>query len=315
MGYHPRIEASNVATFQTTRARNSELWFVRNRALEEATLGYLAKYRKRYNVTLYAFAIEGNHNQFPALFPECNRAHFMRDLNSSIARAVPRYTPSYTGGRFWQRRYSAEYLPGYEDIEEYFFYTVLQAILDGHVQKISECPSYNCFHDAVYGIKRTFKVMNWKAYYEKKRWCKNVSKKDFVEEVTLEYERLPGYESLSQSEYAKLMHEKLERRRQEILEKRRREGKTCGNGEHLKRVTPGSLPRRTKTSTINTHRPRVLSVCDKRRAACRKWYFEHYYEFKEASALYREGSEAAFPPGMYKPPKFTCRYVVSGVDF
>lgn len=57
----------------TLRSRASRLWFVNNSALEEAILGYLAKFRERYTVKLYAFAIEGNHLQGPAhppLFPQ-----------------------------------------------------------------------------------------------------------------------------------------------------------------------------------------------------------------------------------------------------
>ena len=34
MGYHPRIECKKVTTFQTTRSRCSELWFVNNKELE-----------------------------------------------------------------------------------------------------------------------------------------------------------------------------------------------------------------------------------------------------------------------------------------
>ena len=311
MGYHPRIETTNVATFQTTRCKNSELWFVNNEPLEEAILGYLAKYSKRYDVSLYAFALEGNHSQFPALFSNCNRSHFMRDLNSNVARAVPRYVPSFDGGRLWGRRYSAESLPGNEDVEEWFFYTVLQAVNDGHVQKISQYPGYNCFHDAIYGIKRTFKVMNWTRYNEAKRWSKSVNQKDFEEEFTLDYKRLPGYEHLSQSKYARIMQEKLEKRRAEIVKKRLEKGLPVHNGEHLKDTKPGDRPMRTKTSTRNSHRPRVLSICDKRRAECKAWYFQKYYDFKDASLAYRTSDPTVeFPPGMYKPPVFTCTYEV-----
>jgi len=240
----------------------------------------------------------------------------MRDLNSSIARAVPRYAPAYTGGRLWERRYSAEFLPGSEDIEEWFFYTVLQAVNDGHVEKISQYPGYNCFHDAVYGIKRTFKVMNWTAFNERRRWKKNVCAKDFIEEVTLEYKRLPGYEHLTQKEYAKLMHEKLEQRRLAILEKRRLEGKSNGRGEHLRQIHPGSRPKNTKTSTLKSHRPRVLSICNVRRAKCKAWYFKQHFEFKDASLRYRRGDlTVIFPPGMFRPPSFTIEHTVPREHF
>ena len=150
MCYHPRIESSEVGWFQTSRSRNSELWFINNKPLEQATLGYLAKYAQRYDVKLYAFAIEGNHVQYPALFSKCNRADFTRDLNSSVARAIPRYCKDYPGGTFWARRYSSEVVP-FEDLEQQFFYTVLQPVQDGLVEKLSEYPGYNCFHAGLVG--------------------------------------------------------------------------------------------------------------------------------------------------------------------
>ncbi len=81
MGYHPRIECKKITTFQTTRSRCSELWFVNNQTLEQEILGYAAKYAARYKVKLYTMAIEGNHIQFPTRFPKANWAHFMRDFN------------------------------------------------------------------------------------------------------------------------------------------------------------------------------------------------------------------------------------------
>jgi hypothetical protein len=98
MAYHPRIECREIPSFQTSRARNSELWFVNKPELENAILGYAARYSTRYEVKLYALAVEGNHIQKVAGFPKGNRAYFMRDFNSAVARAVPRYQSDYSGG-------------------------------------------------------------------------------------------------------------------------------------------------------------------------------------------------------------------------
>jgi putative transposase len=302
MGYHPRIESKDKASFLTTRTLQSRLWFINNPELEDAILGYAAKFADRYSAKLYAFAIEGNHLHGPALFPKCNRADFMRDLNSCAARAVPRYTKEHGGGRLWARRYSSEFMPGPADIENYFFYTVLQPVQDGLVEKISEYPGYNCFHDAIHGIKRRFKVINWAEYNQAKRRGKNVSIKDYTEYVYLKYERLPGYENLTQHEYAKLMQKKLEERRVEIVAKRKREGKGFLGREALLAMTRGSLPRKTKQSDARTHRPRVLSICPKRRAECKAWYFQIYFEYRDASLKYRQGDrDATFPEGTYRP--------------
>lgn len=309
MGYHPRIESESYASFLTTRCVQSRLWFVNNPLLEEAILGYLAKFAARYAVILYAFSIEGNHTHGPAHFPQMNRGDFMRDLNSCIARAVPRYTPEHGGGRLWERRYSGEFLPGDEDIENQFFYTVLQPVQDGLVEKISLYPGYNCFHDAIYGITRKFKVMNWADYNAAVRRGKKVYMKDYVVTVELKYARLPGYEHLTQKDYAKMMLEKLEERRVAIVEKRRAAGLGFVGCEKLLQTKPGSLPRSTKRSTMNSHRPRVLSVCPIRRAECKAWYFDIYFRYKEASYEYRHGRfDAEFPFGTYPPSRTALRH-------
>ena len=302
MAYHPRIESKTHASFLTTRSIRSELWFINNRPLEEAILAYAAKFADRYSVKLYGLAIEGNHIQGPALFPKANRAAFMRDFNSCVARAIPRYTPEHGGGRFWGRRYSSEFLLAPEDIEEYFFYTVLQPVQDGLVEKISEYPRYNCFHDAVCGISRRYKFVEWGEYNAKKRYNSNASIRDYTRVVHLKYDRLPGYEHLSQKEYIKVMSEKLEGRRIAIVKARYAAGGSFMGREKLLRLKRGSIPKKTKTSSLTSHRPRILSVCNKRRAEGRAWYFQIYFDYKAASREYRAGNVAVrFPQGTYRP--------------
>ncbi len=302
MGYHPRIESKTRGTFQTTRSRNSEMWFINNTQLEHATLGYLAKFKKRYSAKVYAFSMEGNHVQFPALFPEGNRSHFMRDLNSCIARAIPRYAPRFRGGRFWARRYSSEFLPAHEDIEEQFFYTVLQPVQDGLVERISDYPGYNCFSDAINGIERKYKVVNWAAYNVEKQRNPEASIADFIEEVSLKFDRLPGYEMLSQKDYAKRMKDKLSQRQADIVNGRLQKGLGFMGRDALLKAIPGSIPNKTKTSTRKSYRPRVLSKCSERRAECRAWYFSIYFQYKEASRAYRRNEATVrFPPDTYKP--------------
>ena len=303
MAYHPRFEWKEESSFLTTRSRNSRLWLVNNQLLEDVILGYAARYRERREVKLYALAIEGNHIHGVANFPLGNRRDFMRDFNAQVACAVQRYVPEYEGGGLWASRYSAEMLPpAPEDIEDRFFYAVLQAVNDGHVQRISDYPGYNCFHDAVWGIKRKYKVIHWAEYNVARRYGKKVHIRDFTEIVTLEYERLPGYEDLSQRDYAILMSNKLEERRQKLVRERLAKGLGFTGTEALRKVVPGSLPKNTKTSTRNHHRPRVLSVCPERRTEYETVYFGDYFKYKVASQAYREGDlDVEFPKGSYKP--------------
>lgn len=302
MGCHPRIEIPGTASFLTTRSRNSELWFVNNEKLEEAILGYVAKYATRYSVVLYGIALEGNHKQGVAKFPLMNRSDFMRDLNSSVARAVPRYVLDFPGGSFWGRRYSSEIVPGAEDIEEYFFYTALQPIKDGLVERLSDYPGYNFFHDAIWGIEREYQVVNWKEYNRARKRKGFVPISDYIETYALKYERIPGYEQLTQKEYAEMMLKKFELRREAIVRERRAKGLGFLGREKLLKVRPGSRPKNTKTSDINSHRPRVLSVCPERRAETKAHYFSIYFSYKDASKRYRNGElSVVFPFGTHKP--------------
>ncbi|MDC0358969.1 hypothetical protein OAO01_09140, partial [Oligoflexia bacterium] len=158
--------------------------------------------------------------------------------------------------------------------------------------------------DAVHGIERKFKVVRWGEYNAARRHNPSVSILDYTDIVKLKYERLPGYEHLSQKEYSKLMQEKLEKRRQKIVAERYALGLGFAGKTALLRKRRGSVPRSTKRSDLNSHRPRVLSICNKRRAECKAWYFKVYFEYKEASLQYREGEdEVSFPPGTYPPAK------------
>ena len=308
MSYHPRIESKKLASFITSRCKNAELWFANNLAVEQAVLGYLAKYKTKHSVNLYAFALEGTHHHASALFPEGNRGDFMRDLNSNTAKAVARLTPNYPGGRLFEKRYSNEFCPGDADIEEQFFYTVLQPVQDCLVPRISDYPFYNCFYDAVNGIERKYEVVRWSDYYNKKRYNSSLTPKDFTDEYTLKYDRIPGYEHISQKEYSKLMHQKLETRRAEIVRTKLAEGKTFLGRQALLKVIPGTPAKNPKTSSPGQHRPRVLSVCSDRREQCKSWYFESYFGYKKASKAYRAGDlSIKFPEGMY-PPYLPCNF-------
>ncbi len=308
MSYHPRIESSEIASFCTTRTRNSELWFINNFQLEQDILAYTAKYSEIYNVDLYAIAIEGNHHHELAHFPNSNRASFMRDLNASIARAVSRRCGQFPGSNLFARRYSNEFTPGADDIEEYFFYTVLQPVKDGLVRHIKDYPGYNCFYDSIRGIVRKFKVVKWKDYNEKKRWSHDVRIEDYTYTVQLKFKRLPGYESLTQNEYEKLMIQKLEVRIREIVQSRMSNGVGFVGRDKLLKKQPGSLPKNTKQSNFNKKRPRILSICSVRWAKFVDWYFKIYFAFKNASEQYRNGNlNAEFPPGTYRPVLFVAK--------
>ncbi|MCB0319503.1 MAG: hypothetical protein KDD60_01175 [Bdellovibrionales bacterium] len=316
MPNHPRIECENLTNLTTIRSRNCEIWFTQNQELEQSILGNLAKFQARYGVTLYAFALEGTHKHEVARFAGSSRGAFFRDFNSSVTRSVQRFCTEFPGGNLWGGRYSNVFISRDEDIEEEFFYTVLQPVQDGLVENIDEYPGYNCFYDAIHGVEREFKVVDWALYNSHKRWKKSIDIANYVTTFRLKYSRLPGYEALSQAKYVAVMKRKLKLRTAEIVKKRLAEGKTFLGRQRLLQTLPGSRAKNPKKTTRWGFRPRIICGCKTTAALMLKWYFSTLAAHHAASYEYRiEGkSEAKFPPGTYRPPDFTCAYEFSHED-
>jgi REP element-mobilizing transposase RayT len=297
------IEYPDKVVFITTRTMRSELWFVNNPKLEERIKAYLAKYAADYGAQLYAFVIMGNHIHIEAKFPNCNRARFMRAFNSIVAALVRMHCENFTEGKLWARRARSQPVPNDEDVENWFFYTALNPVSSGLVERISDYPIYNSFSDAISGITRTFSIVDWTDYNNRKRYNSNLTIKECTHKYELRYERLPGYEQMSRAAYKKLMLKRLEERRIEIIQNRRVEGKGFAGKKVLKKTVPGCRPHSTKKASRHSRRPLVLTLCKVTRAEFLDRYFKLLRWYKEASKLFRSGDLLAqFPPWTYRPP-------------
>lgn len=307
-----RHEDSQRVDLVTTRTQNSRLWFVNNHELELEILASLAKYQSLHGVTLYSFALQGNHDHLTGSFPNENRALFMRDLNAQIARLCKRLVPEVGRGKFWERRYANQELPRYEDVEEYFFYCALQAVNAGLAEHPKDYPGYNSFEDAINGVSREFVHTDWTKYQNARRFNPKVDISRYQTTYRLTFSRLPGYEHLSQSEYRALMLKKLEERRLAIVEERRKSGKGFARPETLRKIKPGDCPRTTKTSTRTSHRPLVLCGCPETRRLRIEGYFSLMGCYREASARYLRGDlQVRFPPGTYRPPLLCAKHLLN----
>jgi len=303
MGNQPRIESKDYSAFTTTRTKHSELWFINNKAFETHILALTAKYSEVRNVKLYALAIEGSHIHILADYPDENCSDFQRDLNSMIARSAPHFCFEFHDYGLWERRYSKELIPQHrDDILSKFFYTVLQPVQDGLVERISEYPGYNCCSDAIRGIKREFKIVDRTAYNRARRGKKHVNIKDYTTIHTLKFNKIPGYEDLSHKDYVRLLLKKVEERQSELIRIRHEEGKGFVGREELLKTKPGTRAKNPKVSTRYSFRPRVSSVCPERRKLVKDFYWNCQDCFKRASAKYRKGFlDTVFPHGMYRP--------------
>ncbi len=305
MGRDLSFEHPKYCFFATIRTVCSRLWLINNPELEERILAYLARYAEHYGVIIYAFTVMGNHYHLLACFPNGNKAAFFRDFNGMISRLTKSRVKMFEGGKLWARRVRSQVVPNQEDILDRFFYTALNPVAAGLVEKLSDYPSYNSFADATRGRTRTFKVVEWHKYNSQKRKRRNITIAEFTKYHKLSYARLPGHEGKSQKEYIDFMNRELERRRIEVVEKRRAAGYGFATPKVLAKQEPGAKPRSTKTSTRNTHRPLVLTRCPVTKREFLKWYFSLVAAFKTAALKLRAGvSTVTFPPGTYKPGKY-----------
>ena len=304
--FYPRIETIDTSSFITSKTRDARLWFVNNPTLEQAILGRLARWADKRTVSVHAFAIEGNHIHISALFPEANRASFMRDFNSGVARDVIRHQHDYVGGPLLRTDgYSSEVIPTNADAMTQFFYIVLQPVQDGLVDDITDYPYYNCFEDAIKGVVKTYKVVKWKEYHDAIRYGNphNYTIEDFLHKHEFKFVRLPGFEDMNQDEYEKMMRNELKIRTQLALENR--EVKSCLGADRLKRVRPGSMPHSPKLSTPFQDRPRVSSKQSDVIESTMAWMDSIAFAFHEASRRWLAGDDSVeFPPGTYRPPRF-----------
>lgn len=300
------IENEAHISFITTRTAGSRLWFLHNKFLEERILGCLAKYQNIYKVTIYAFILMGNHYHLIAKFPEKNRALFMRDFNSMVARLVGRYVQTHGRRSLWARRYAHQVLLNPEDVHHWFFYTALNPVSSGIVPHIKSYTAYNSFFDAATQNSRIYKWIDWSKFISKKSYNTNVVEDDFSTPYTLTYSKLPGYEETSINEYQKLLNNEVALREQRIREEREIKKQGFLGTARLHAQKLGTCPKETKTSGRYSIRPLALSLCQESRRLFLEGYFALKAMFTDASYRFRNGDfSITFPQGTYPPPRLS----------
>jgi REP element-mobilizing transposase RayT len=298
------IEDSEWTYLITTRTADSRLWFVNNNHLEQRILAALARYQQIHAVTLYAFVIMGNHYHILARFPKRNRALFMRDFNSAVARLVGRHVSTHGRRSVWARRYGYQVLLREEDIAHWFYYVALNPVSSGIVSSASQYPSYNSFFDTASEITRSYGWINWSKYLLNKRHHPKSQPEEFSKRYPLVFSRLPGYAAHSHTDYARVLTDELTSRQASLVSERKVSGKGFLGLNKYKAQAPGVRPRHTKTSTRYSIRPLILTLCSKTRKKFLKLYFSIRDAFQEASAAFCAGNLAVtFPDGTYPPPR------------
>ena len=301
---HYRIESPEETYLITTRTMESRLWFVNNSTLHERICAFLARYREMYQIKLHAFVIMGNHYHLVARFPRRNRKAFMSSFNGMIAKLVASHTLAFTQGKLWGRRYSAQCLPNPEDIERAVLYCALNPVSSGLVAHPNDYKTYNSFFHAAHHQEREHSIFLRENYTKAvRRRTSPVHPAEFTVTHTLSYDRIPGFEGLTNAQYTAHLLRRHSEQHNLILNSRKEKGLGFPPQTSLKTIPPGTIPRHTNTTPRDGHHPIVISNCP----AARRAYINHYIDCRAryiiASTRYRSGElSVEFPPGMHKPP-------------
>lgn len=305
MGAMIKPEFAQEFVFLTSRTMLSRLWFVPKKAFHDFFISALARYQEIHKVELYAFVLMENHWHGVARFPNNNRAAFMRDLNSMIARALPHFVKEFKGGKLWARPYRFQIIPRDVDVAEWFLYTVLNPVSSGVVENPTSLGRANALTVIREGESRVCPWFHRSKYNNAARKNPTTNPKKYYTYHTLKVSRLPGNESERFELYLNKIEE-LVRQRKQTLIKNRKDAKRGFLGERtLASRRPGRQPLFTKTSRRYSYNPLVLCGCSRTRKKYIDWYLDIYSVYKAASARFRAGEqEVSFPPCTYLPPRF-----------
>ena len=296
------IEHPDYVVLITIRTIGSRLWFVNNRKFEQRVLAFLAKYQQLYGVQIFAIVIMGNHYHLLARFPNCNRAAFLRSFNSMFARLATRHIPGFRDGSLWARRARVQVVPNSDDVANTFPYVVLNPIASGLCKNLSEFNGYSSLHDGLNKKPQVFRMVDWADYGNRRRYNEKLKPSDCEKTYELFFSRLPSMEELSQKEYVAKVSRLIEEKRIKMIAERRKQGKGFANKELLRKINAGNRPRFTKTSTRDSKRPLVLTLCRETRRRFLNFYFATLAAYQAASRIFRAGILTAdFPPGTCRP--------------
>ena len=270
--------------------------------MEEEVLSYLAKYCEECGVILYAFILMGNHYHMVAKFIRGNRHRFKQRFNRIFSNILKRHIKRYGGGGVWARRYRPQPLLRNDDVLNWYFYTVLNPISSGIVHSIDEFDGFSSYQMSLTGEKRTYRLIDWTDYNNRKRYNTNLKPKDCEKEYTLQFSRLPGHENDTQDEYRAFLEKECQARTAAKVKAREENGEGFMETKTLSKQKAGDAPKHTKISARDTHRPLALSLSPHALADYLTAYFDICREHKKASLLFLKGHiKTKFPKGTFRP--------------
>lgn len=283
----------------TCRIRNSELLFTPRPRITNCIGGVIAKYAERYNITLYAVTVLGNHYHILASSKDGKLSLFAENIGREIAKRVNKLLGRE--GSLWGRRYDDQIVIEEYDALEGLLYVLTNPTKHKLVANSKLWPGVTTYRQAIGGKPQKYTFLNYTAYGKAKRKAlstgKLVRRRDFEKEYLLKTKPIPLYEAFSDKERCRILNEQLNKRTRKLCREIRAEGSGfMGRKAVLKQK---NFPKQTSKSK----RPLCYTKSIEALKLFKKDYFELLACYKEASRKYRLGMRhVEFPSSCFLPP-------------
>jgi len=295
----------------TCRTRNSEILFVPRPKITNCIGGVIAKYAKKYDISLYAVIVLGNHYHILASSKDGKLPLFAENIGREIAKRVNRLLKRK--GSLWGRRYDDQLVIEKYDALEGLLYTLTNPTKHKLLAHSKLWPGLSTYKQSIGGKPQKYTFFKHSAYSKAKRLAsidEIVRKSDFEEQHLLKIKPIPLHENLSAEHRNELLNNELEKRTRKLCrEIRAAGGSFMGRKKVINQKITGQYPKDSNKS----NRP----LCYTKSVEALKLFKEKYYAFlatyKEASRRYRLGlKNVEFPPNCFLPPS---HHIPQGYNF
>jgi REP element-mobilizing transposase RayT len=268
-----------------------------SKRVNDLIAGVLALAEEHYDVEVVAFVALSNHFHallIPADGQELSR--FMQFLKSNIARELNRVLQRT--GAFWERRYTATWIPySPAKMEARFRYLLSQGVKENLVARVVQWPGIHFGRNLINSQPITGVWVDRTKAWELRRQGKEPTKAEILRKTSLELAPLPCWKELSVEERRQKTLAMILEIEAEARAIRKQTGKRPLGVERIRKQKPFSTP----MNPVKPSRAPQFHAEGATFILYRHAYRNFGAAFRQAAELQKQGKPAKFPVGAFPP--------------